>query len=352
MKIMMVGNAKTVKGGINSVITSLHNCLLSNKPELVVRRFPSYIDKGPGFIRILYSLGAIGLFMFQAIPYQVIHLHSADDGSFYRKTIFTFLSKAFGKTVVFHLHGAHFEAFRHKSKFHIWLVRKVLNRADAIVVLSEQMKLLVARFCDNRAVHVLPNPIQLPDRIDRSEKSAKERVNLLFLGEIGQRKGVYDLLRAVASLSEETKNRILLHVCGNNEIEQARTMASELKLDECCIVHGWVDGDQKKHHLTAADVFLLPSYAEGLPVSILEAMAYSLPIISTNIAGIPEVVRTGVNGVLIEPGDVQALADAISLLASDDNLRLEYGTNSRKMVEKHDVRKVVDDLAEIYTSNH
>lgn len=349
MKVLTVANAKSVKGGINSVVVSLLEGLKRRYPGNRFDRYPSYIDKVKPVFRVVYSLGAMLVFLVRVIPYGIVHVHSAADGSFYRKTIYTYLTKALGKKLVFHIHGSNFEAFRERSERNAKIVRKALNRADAIVVLSEQMKGLVAKFCDNPNVWVLPNPIVIPTEEEKaSYQRRNDKVNLLFMGEIGPRKGIYDLVQALATLPEDCRSRLLLHVCGNNEIEKLKQVVNDLKLQDCCIVHGWTDGEKKKEFFSTSDVYILPSYAEGLPISILEAMAYSMPVISTEVGGIPEIVRTGVNGYLIQPGDIGELARSIEELVRDPEKRQVYGATGRRLVQKHDLESVLDELAEIY----
>ncbi|WP_281884342.1 glycosyltransferase family 4 protein [Paenibacillus sp. YYML68] len=351
MKVLMVGNSKRVKGGINSVMNSLLQGLPLCKSNVKVTRFASYTDQVPPVIRPFYSIMKLLVFLIKVIPYQIVHMHSAANGSFYRKTLYTYFSKWWGKKVIFHIHGSSFEAFQRKNSFTKWIVRKTLDRADAVVVLSEQMKMLVHRFSNNPSVHVLPNPIEIPDEQDLLKpKDYSDKVNLLFLGEIGPRKGIYDLVQALASVPQPYRNQLQLHVCGNNEIEKLKSRVQELGLEDCCTVRGWIDGEKKKYFLRVADIYILPSYAEGLPISILEAMAYSLPIISTNVGGIPEIVRPEQNGILVEPGAISDITSAILQLITDSELRDEFGKQSREIVDKHELKAVVKQLNQLYIS--
>ncbi|BBH22979.1 glycosyl transferase [Paenibacillus baekrokdamisoli] len=349
MKVIIAANSRKVKGGINSVIISLMEGLKQRNTDVTINRFSSYIDSVSPFLRIIYSILAILRFPFSSISYNIVHLHSAAKGSFYRKSIYTYLSKILNKKLVFHIHASGFEDFKQSNRFNSWLVRKTLNRADYIIVLSDQMKRLVETSCDNDRVSVLPNPIVIPEQaqID-AYKEAHDKVQLLFLGEIGPRKGIYDLVDAIELLPESSRNKVTLHVCGNNEIDKLKEYIASKQLTGNCIVHGWIDGEQKKKFLSNADVYILPSYAEGLPISILEAMAYGLPVISTNVGGIPEIVRKDENGFLIEPGDTRSLAEAVEMLVNDFHLRLRYGQKSKTIVQPHDLNVVLDQLVDIY----
>jgi len=116
-------------------------------------------------------------------------------------------------------------------------------------------------------------------------------------------------------------------------------------------VLGWVSGDDKKKLLETGDIYALPSYNEGLPVSILEAMSWEIAVISTRVGGIPELVRDGTDGILINPGDVTALSQALMRLGKDKEFRQQLGRAARSQVETSYSREnVMPQLEAIYQS--
>ena len=140
-----------------------------------------------------------------------------------------------------------------------------------------------------------------------------------------------------------------------NATQELQAIKTELQsiINECGLskivrFEGWVSGDKKVELLNNTDVFILPSYTEGLPISILEAMSYRLPVISTPVGGIPEVVRDGENGFLIKPGDKDALHNAIVRLANDEELREKMGNISYSKVQPHLPEIVAKELEDIY----
>ena len=145
--------------------------------------------------------------------------------------------------------------------------------------------------------------------------------NVLFLGELGQRKGVYDLLAAIRRLDAELPEDVRFFLCGNGEVEKVRETATQMGIMHRIAHVGWIDGEQKAQFLKETMINVLPSYNEGLPMTILETMAYGIPNISTAIASIPEVIQDGENGLLIQPGDVVALENSLKLLCADASLR-------------------------------
>jgi glycosyltransferase involved in cell wall biosynthesis len=113
---------------------------------------------------------------------------------------------------------------------------------------------------------------------------------------------------------------------------------------------GWVSGELKESLLKGADVYILPSYNEGLPISILEAMSYKLPIISTPVGGITEVVHNNINGFIIQPGDKQAMFDALNKLIEQPMLVKAMGNKSSEIVEPYYAENVIPKLENIYKS--
>jgi len=154
----------------------------------------------------------------------------------------------------------------------------------------------------------------------------------LFLGRLGQRKGSYDLLNA-AALIAATRPDLRLMMGGDGELEGVRERAAELGIADKVDLLGWVRGEEKERLLGDAVLYALPSYNEGLPVSVLEAMAAGLPILGTPVGGIPEALTDGVEGFLVEPGDVPALADRLERLLGDPKLARRMGEAARRKVE-------------------
>jgi glycosyltransferase involved in cell wall biosynthesis len=199
---------------------------------------------------------------------------------------------------------------------------------------------------------VVPNGAPLRLAVNKaasaSQKNPGNQISIAFMGRLGQRKGVYDLLEAFRRVSEELPNVQLL-LGGDGEIEQVRKEVLRCGLEDRVQILGWVNGQDKFDVFDQADIYVLPSYNEGLPGSILEAMASSTPIISTPVGGIPEAVNEGVNGYLVDPGDVDSLYSRLLMLCKDSGLRLRMGEASRKLVEeKFDIKEIVNKVIIVY----
>ena len=166
------------------------------------------------------------------------------------------------------------------------------------------------------------------------------------MGRLEKRKGIYDIIEAAKYIKNPD---VIINLYGDGNPEEFQKLVMDNNLQEKVQIKGWISGDKKNEIFQASDVLILPSYSEGLPMSILEAMAVGLPIISTPVGGIPEAVEDGVNGFLIQPGDYKALAEKIDILANDKQLREQMGQNGYKIAkEKFDVDVVIKQLKEIY----
>ncbi len=156
---------------------------------------------------------------------------------------------------------------------------------------------------------------------------------LMFVGRLAAVKGVAVLLRAIAELTPRHPDLHLTLIGEGTEQESLEELAQELGITEQITFAGPKTQSEVAEALAASDVFVLPSFAEGVPVVLMEAMASRQPVITTRIAGIPELVEDGVNGRLVPPGNISALAEAIEELLSAPDIRTKMGQSGRSKVE-------------------
>ena len=201
---------------------------------------------------------------------------------------------------------------------------------------------------DLKQVVVFPNPTELPAQIpDRTDTSS---IKLGFFGRVGSRKGTFDLIKAFAQIPDALKGKAELIIAGDGDIEEARRLAQTLNLENSIQFLGWIDSQTRDKLLADIDVFVLPSYNEGLPMALLEAMGWGLPVIVTPVGGIPELITSTENGLLINPGDVQKLSEAMQKLIESESLRLSLGNAARETVTPFDIKTYCSQLYEIYDS--
>ena len=308
----------------------------------------SYIDGG-FVLRQFVLIWALIVYIWILITRKVaiVHCHAAMRGSFWRKSLFAIIARAFGIPTLFHLHGSEMKSFyANQSRRVQRMISRQLEQSSRVIVLSESWKAFVLSIAPRSRPIVVPNYVQIPHAPTAIPKST---INLLFLGLVGQRKGVFDLLKAFAGARARHPN-LRLVIGGDGQVVEAAKMARELQIADVVTFAGWVDGSAKTALLETADIYLLPSHNEGLPVSVLEAMAYRLPVITTPVGGIPELITDGVEGRLVTPGDFLALENTIGELAEDSASRRRFGQAGYERVSKYYSKAVVLPLlSRIYT---
>ena len=273
---------------------------------------------------------------------RIVHVHSASGMSFWRKSLAIRMAHTLGKRVVFHCHGGGFSDFRASAAPR---VDAVIRQCDAIIALSPQWQSYFQEAFPDKPVVVVNNPIPLPQVIPADDDG---RVHFLFLGRICRNKGIYDLVDVIAAHQDELRGKMILHVGGNDETEQLRRKVTDSHIADIVSIEGWVAGERKTQLLNRADVLILPSYIEALPISILEAESYGKAVIATPVGGIPSIVTDGVNGILVSPGDKEQLFTAISTLISQPALRQQMGAAGKAVSADHLPDHVARQLCELY----
>ncbi len=334
MKIMVWCAAR---GGMRSVVEAYERDGFLEKED--VRLVASYVD-GNFLIKQLVLLRAliVYLWLLTTKRIELVHAHSAMRGSFWRKGLFTSIARLFGVPVVLHLHGSEMKPFYQSQRpFLRKLIRRHLESATHVIVLSESWREFVGGIAPAARIVVVPNYVIVPPSTDPQLRKPHD---LLFLGLIGPRKGTFDLIPAFARIARGHPDAKLV-IGGNGQVEEADKLVKDLSMDGRVILAGWVDGQKKQALLEASGIYILPSYNEGLPMSVLEAMAAGVAVITTRVGGIPELITNGVDGLLIEAGDQDGLAEAISALVSDEGLRKRLAEAGRMRVENHYSDRVI-----------
>jgi glycosyltransferase involved in cell wall biosynthesis len=278
------------------------------------------------FLRCLGSL-ALQLLRGQV---ELVHLHMASKGSVARKLSLLHLAKLARVRVVLHLHGSTFAAFYDALPPPArWLIGASMRRADTVIALGTFWQEFLSRRVGIDPARIVLMPNAVAAGIDPARVPHDGRCHLLFLGRIGARKGTGDLLKALAALPAALAGAWELTCAGDGDVAEHAALAARLGLAARVRFTGWVDEAAVQGLLAQSDVMVLPSYHEGLPMAILEAMAQALPVISTPVGAIGDVVCDRRNGLLVPPGDVPALAAALICLITRPELRLAMGRAGR-----------------------
>jgi glycosyltransferase involved in cell wall biosynthesis len=173
-------------------------------------------------------------------------------------------------------------------------------------------------------------------------------MRILFAGRIGARKGAFELLRAFARLAPKYPTATL--VCaGDGEGEKLKQLAAELGMSERLECPGWLNAEQMGDELRRASIFALPSHQEGVPIALLEAMSHSLPVLTTPVGGIPEVIENDRNGLMVTPGDVDAIEQSLERLLQSSAERERLGAAARATIaERYSLESTIERLAALY----
>ena len=333
LRIGMIGPGLDVPGGM----TAVHRTWLRSAAfaDVQVDYFET-MGTGGFLTKLGKNIMGQGQFVKQlATGYRpdVFHIHVADRRSFYRKLAYFEEAHATGVPVVVHIHGAVFEAFHDAHSINAAAIRHMFQRAAMVLVLHQKIYEKSVDWAGQDAnIEILYNPVEL-HKFDRPAKVVSDGpTTVLMMGEIGERKGAFDLLKTVPDVLRAVPH-VRFRFAGNGETDALEAMAQDLGVSEHVDVMGWTAGDAKLEAFQTADVYCLPSYAENLPVSILEAMGARLPVISTPVAGTPEEVIEGETGFLVQPGDLNALTNRLIRLLSDPDLRSKMGHAGRDRAE-------------------
>lgn len=275
---------------------------------------------------------------------KIVHIHTASYNSFRRSAIFVKIAKFFHKKVILHIHGG---GFREYYATNPQKISSILNSCDCIITLTESWQTFFKQITTCKHIEIIEN-ITSPPQSKAIPNDSK--FHLLFLGLVTEQKGIYDLIEVIAEHKVEFDNKLTLHIGGNGEKGKLIDLISKNNIADLITYEGWVSGDKKTDLLNIADAFILPSYTEGLPISILEAMSYGLPILSTPVGGIPEIVENGVNGYLFQPGDKNGIFQAILQLLSNKDLAKQMGDESLAKAKRHMPCNVSDALSKLYFS--
>jgi len=347
--ILIIAPDISVKGGISTVIKGFLSSSLSQKYSTIL--VASHVD-GTKLRKYLQAITGILKAAYYLLLKQIdiVHIHGGDVTSMKRKYLYFRLIKLFERKVIYHFHGASFmEQFILVSPGWKHRIKALLEESNMVICLSESWKYSIMQIAPKSNIRILYNSVSLPKYYEYL-KEDKKTINIVFLGAIGERKGIFDLIEVVSQLILEGCN-IHLTVGGNGDIDRFLKEIEIHNLKNHVTYAGWIVGEAKDSLFRDADIFVLPSYAEGMPMTILEAMSYAIPVISTNVGGIPEIIKDGETGYLAEPGNCAELYNKILSLIKDSKKRKRMGKAGQDLIEKrHNILVNVELLTNIYES--
>jgi glycosyltransferase involved in cell wall biosynthesis len=275
--------------------------------------------------------------------------------TFYRSLVDMHTVRRLGARTILHVHGAHFDAFHEEgSALRRLLIRRGLSRADRVVALSSRWADRLARIAPKARITVIENAVDFPPR--PPARDARDTCRFLLLARMDGWKGIDDLLDACALLRGHGAAFQLTLAGPPGTAGDAAGLETKIErraLGTMVRYAGPVQGADKSALLSHADVYVQPSHHEGMPIAVLEALGFGLPIVATAVGALGEVVDHGRQGLIVPPRKPELLADAMRRLAIDPALRRTMSLAARSLAEaRFSVDRFREDLAFLYEDMH
>lgn len=289
---------------------------------------------------------------------QIAHIGTAFGLSFLKHSVCVMIARLCRVKILLHPHCSLSVLYAERPGWWKWYFRQIIALTNGIVVLSQEW-LELEEIVSGCKVYALPNAINLKEYL----KTAREHLNssdpsgllhVLYLGYIGKAKGSFDIIETAQIAIQRGYDWQFKLVGGElspgeNEMLHEKIRTESLK--DYVIIHKPVFGPDKRGFFRWADIFVYPSYSEGMPMAVIEAMACGLPVVASKVGGLPDLITDGVNGLLVDPGCPDQIVDAIQKLAEDPMLRQSMGRQGyERTVNEYDIENRVLQLIDIYSS--
>lgn len=291
----------------------------------------------PPFVeRLLKAISRLIRFVYHLLfsGCTTVLIFTADGFSFVEKGTMSLLAKAVGKRTILAPRSGFILRDLEKGGSLKQFIRFVLRQVDIVVCQGQRWQQWFIDLTEQTPDKfvLIPNWLDLQPylSLQRSNIDANT-AHILFLSWVDAQKGIFDLIEAIHVLPKHLN--FTCHIAGaGSALEEARQKVQSLELTDYCHFEGWAKSKAKMKLLAKADIYVLPSYFEGYPNSLLEAMASGLAVVSTPVGAIPEIIQSGENGYLVTPGDVAQLAQTLQQLIQDESLRKALGQKAQQDV--------------------
>ena len=284
----------------------------------------------------------VGLWM-RKMHQRHLHVHLGQQAA----TVGMLVRHAFGFGLSITFHGPN-EFYEAQAQY---LTEKI-EAANFLCCISFFARSQLMMFSSNRhwkKMHVSHLGVDPQVFSPKRHNPRPEIFEILCVGRLTPAKGQHELIQAVCHLAAQGRGIRLRLVGGGIDSESLKQMAAQMAPPELVVFEGAVNQDAIRRFFAVADLFCLPSFAEGIPVVLMEAMSMEIPCVTTRIAGIPELIRDGVDGLLVAPSDLDGLVSALARLMDDEVLRERLGKAGRaRILEHYDLERNVTLLAAIF----
>lgn len=357
-KILMVGPYPPPFGGLGNNMSLLLGSSLAGEFDLILLRTSKHVKHVKVSQPDRWSIPYLFLNSFRMVGAlvrhhpDVVYLKATSDTGFVRDATLMALARLFGRRVVCHLHGRPMGRLFAEQGFWPRQVARAMRLADVTIVLSPGLRATFSRMFPGQRIEVLPNVVDVSKIAPPPDRACSGPARILFVGRLSLDKGAYDILEVARKLMA-TDPDFVIDMVGIAETpeEEAilRRRVEEYGLTDRIVFHGYRTGADKARLFAGADIFLLPTYAEIFPNVLLEAMAAGLPIVTTDVPVIPEMIQDGVQGLVRRPGDIDGFVDALRRYLRDPVARRETGRANRREAEtRYDVPVAASTLSRLF----
>jgi glycosyltransferase involved in cell wall biosynthesis len=363
LRVLISGHLPPPMSGIGTYYETLLGSSLPRRVSMQFidtssRRRPGSKTGNWSFSNLVSAIGDCVRFARAVVTYrpEICHIATAYGLSFLKHSVCIAIARLFGSKVLIHPHCSLFFLYEQQSRAWQWFVRKVIGLCHGIVVLSTEWKKL-QKVVPGCQIYYLPNAINLTSYVDVGREKVESKwdkpcLHILYLGHLGKAKGSFDLIRAAKTILSQVDG-VVFELVGQEqaigEMQQLNTEVIDAGLEQRIHIQPAVTGVEKIKLFRSADIFVYPSYHEGMPMAVIEAMACGLPIIATQVGGLPDLVYPDVNGFLVPAGQPDQLAVAIHQLIIDPQMRYSMQVDSFRLAQENfDIEILVSRLLDIY----
>lgn len=324
------------KGGIDRIMDELR---AQSRVGLDDVHLTFLTTRGKGHIGLsgLYLGTAMGGLLARKLAGRadVLHVNLSSHGSTWRKIVLCAASRALGIPYIVHLHGSRYKEFLDSAgPLAASRIQGMFRGAAAVLVLGEVWRAFLVRHMPDLAhrIRILPNASRAPGENNLRARAAGP-ATILFLGRVGERKGIPVLVEALSRLRTSSGWRAI--IAGDGDVEPTRDALKRLGLADRVTLTGWVGPAQVEALLQSADILVLPSFNENLPMSVIEGMSYGLAVVATPVGAVEDILKDNKTGLLVPVGDPDQLALALGRAVADPALRARLGQAARAFHAEH-----------------
>src|SRR3990172_1127677 len=360
IRVLVTSTYPEAKGGITILHQVLFRQIIQNKfcailfpisspnpfNEQLNSRIYRLIERLKHFYSLLSKDKSLG----------IVHINSSyDTKGIVRDLFFIIVSWWLGRKIILQIHSE--IDFNKYPKTIKWIARQVFPLSNKILVFSKNDMKKIEMLAKKEKIEILKNAVKVDDFTSK-DKSFKKDLSIpehgeviLFLSRLIKEKGVYDLIESITTVAKDYKNVYFIIAGGGPERNRMEMICKEKGIEKEVRFTGHVNYKNLLKAYSCADIFVLPTYSEAMPMVILEALAAGLPIISTPIGAIPDIIKDGINGFLIEPNSPKQLAEKILFLLHNEETKKRIGeVNIQLAREEYDVKVILNKLEQLYLS--